>query len=161
MHLARSNFSLSYGNSSQSALLSLIDGMPKWTAGRPQANKEDLAADDHMASTNDDGRGVISFETVDKKKKNNKKGNKNSNGGGKRKVGAGASGNTDGSEGRLIISAKGKEKAVEQEGQQSAAVAGEESSAPKRKVVDRLSDKNRELVSAQPSQRAFRTIRSC
>jgi hypothetical protein len=61
----------------------------------------------------------------------------------------------------LIISAKGKEKAVEQEGQQSAAVAGEESSAPKRKVVDRLSDKNRELVSAQPSQRAFRTIRSC
>lgn len=156
MHLARSNFSLSYGNSSQSALLSLIDGMPKWTAGRPQANKEDLAADDHMASTNDDGRGVISFETVDKKKKNNKKGNKNSNGGGKRKVGAGASGNTDGSEGRLIVSAKGKEKAVEQEGQH-----GEESSAPKKKVVDRLSDKNRELVSAQPSQRAFITIRLC
>jgi hypothetical protein len=161
MYLARSNFSLSYGNSSQSALLSLIDGMPKWTAGRPQANKEDLAADDHMASTNDDGRGVISFETVDKKKKNNKKGNKNSNGGGKRKVGAGASGNTDGSEGRLIVSAKGKEKAVEQEGQQSAAVAGEESSAPKKKVVDRLSDKNRELVRAPPSQRDFIAIGLC
>lgn len=135
--------------------------MPKWTAGRPQANKEDLAADDHMASTNDDGRGVISFETVDKKKKNNKKGNKNYNGGGKRKVGPGASGNMDGSEGRLIVSAKGKEKAVEQEGQQLAAVAGEESSAPKKKVVDRLSDKNRELVSTQSSQRAFRTIRLC
>ena len=117
--------------------------MPKWTAGRPQANKEDLAADDHMASTNNDARGVISFETVDKKKKNNKKGNKNSNGGGKKKVKS--AGPIDASGGVLIQSAKGKEKVVEQEGQ--AGQVAEESSQPKKKVVDRLSDKNRELVS--------------
>jgi hypothetical protein len=121
-----------------------------------------MAPDDHMASTNDDGRGVVSFEIT--KKKPNKKAqskkskNKKNKGvaGGVAPGGAVPSGGgvkvDDGSEGVLIPSAKGKERADTRaiEMDEKTARSGEgESDEPvvKKKVVDRLSDKNRELVS--------------
>lgn len=136
--------------------------MPKWTATRPQANKEDMAPDDHMASTNDDGRGIVSFEIT--KKKPNKKAqskkskNKKNKGvaGGVAPGGAVPSGGgvqvDDGSEGVLIPSAKGKERAdtraVEMdETNGRSGEGGSDEPVVKKKVVDRLSDKNRELVS--------------
>lgn len=139
--------------------------MPKWTATRPQANKEDMAPDDHMASTNDDGRGIVSFEIT--KKKPNKKAqskkskNKKNKGvaGGVAPGGAVPSGGgvqvDDGSEGVLIPSSKGKERAdvraVEMDEKMGRSGEGEtDETVVKKKVVDRLSDKNRELVSVLP-----------
>lgn len=108
-----------------------------------------------MASTNDDARGIISFETVDKKKKKtNKKGNKNSNGGGKKKVPA--HGVADTNEGVLIKSGKGKERQVD--GGEQTAIGGDAMAEPKKKVVDRLSDKKRELVSIPSIHNVFACV---
>jgi hypothetical protein len=102
-----------------------------------------------MNSTNDDARGIISFETDDKKKKKaaaQKKKGKNAQGGKKAQP-------VDDGLGRLIKTAKGKEKDLGstseeiQDAKNAQAGVVSESEAAKKKVVDRIQEKKRELVS--------------
>lgn len=131
----------------QSALLSLIDGMPKWTETRSRANQaEKLGPDEHLGSTHDTARGIISF--IDPKARSKSGGNKGKSNNKKRQQQASGKGSnrpslieTEGVLETTLSSFEGKERDVEDD-KQSADKMG----SSKKPQVDKAQDKKRALV---------------